>query len=197
MRGVTCLYRIRQQKHGEEDVMNWKTLEFEQFTARELYLIMRARSAVFVVEQAHVCLDADGHDETALHVFAVEDMSKPMPVMAYARLQPGDAEDPDVVIDKILTSPARRGDGTAEMLIERALRAVAERWPGRMVRVTAPIGLKSFYEQFGFRKTEGPFLEHGMPFIGLTRQQRSGSDASSHAHRSRGGLATVNTFELL
>jgi ElaA protein len=135
--------------------MNWKTLEFEQFTARELYLIMRARSAVFVVEQGHVCLDADGHDENALHVFAVEDMSKPMPVIAYARLQPGDEEDPDVVIDKVLTSPARRGDGTAEMLIERALRAVAEHWPGRLVRVTAPIGLKSFYEQFGFRKRKG------------------------------------------
>jgi ElaA protein len=118
-------------------------------------------------------------------------------VMAYARLQPGDAEDPDVVIDKILTSPARRGDGTAEMLIERALRAVAEHWPGRVVRVTAPIGLKNFYEQFGFRKTEGPFLEHGMPFIGLTRQQRGGAEPSINGHRTRGGLTVVNTFELL
>jgi ElaA protein len=124
-------------------------------------------------------------------------MSKPMPVIAYARLQPGDEEDPDVVIDKVLTSPARRGDGTAEMLIERALRAVAEHWPGRLVRVTAPIGLKSFYEQFGFRKTEGPFLEHGMPFIGLTRQQRGGAETSSILRRARGGLTAINTFELL
>jgi ElaA protein len=185
------------KKFLKEDVMNWKTLEFEQFTARELYLIMRARSAVFVVEQGHVCLDADGHDESALHVFAVEDMSRPMPVLAYARLQPGDAEDPDVVIDKVLTSPARRGDGTAEMLIERALREIAQHWPGRAMRVTAPIGLKCFYEQFGFRKTEGPFLEHGMPFIGLTRQQRGGTEMSTSLRRTRGGLTVVNTFELL
>lgn len=57
-----------------------KTLDFEQLTARELYLILRARSAVFVVEQSHVHLDADGRDETGVHVFATDDMTRPMPV---------------------------------------------------------------------------------------------------------------------
>ena len=149
--------------------MNWKTLEFEQFAARELYLIMRARSAVFVVEQAQVFLDADGHDENALHVFATEDMSRPMPVIAYARIRPGDAQ---VIVDKVMTSPARRGDGTAELLIVRVLKAAAARWPGCVVRVTAPASLRGFYEQFGFRKTEGLLPEHGMSFIGLTCQTR-------------------------
>ena len=177
--------------------MNWKTLEFEQLTARELYLILRARSAVFIVEQSHVYLDADGRDEAALHVFAAEDMSRPMPILAYARIQPGDAEDPEVVIDKVLTSPARRGDGTAELLIERVLQASAERWPGRAIRVAAPVGLRGFYEQFSFRKTEGPFLEHGVPFIGLTRSPRGAKPLSGGLRRQREGLAFVNTFELL
>jgi ElaA protein len=177
--------------------MNWKTLEFEQLTARELYLIMRARSAVFVVEQSHVCLDADGHDERSLHVFAVEDMAKPMPVIAYARIQPGDAEDPEITIDKVLTSPARRGDGTAEMLIERTLRAIGERWPGRAVRVSAPVSLRGFYEQFGFRKIEGPFLEHGVPFIGLVCHLRGEHAMQSARRRERSALPAASTFELL
>ena len=177
--------------------MNWKTLEFDELTAREMYLILRARSAVFVVEQSHVCLDADGHDDTALHVFATEDMSRPMPVLAYARIKPGDAEDPEVTIDKVLTSPARRGDGTAEILIERALHAIAERWPGGVARVSAPVGLRSFYEQFGFRKSEGPFLEHGVPFIGLTRPARGAQPRLRGPGRARDGLVLVNTFELL
>ncbi len=177
--------------------MNWKTLEFEQLTAREMYLILRARSAVFVVEHSHVYLDADGHDEAALHVFGAEDITRPMPIVAYARIQPGDAEDPEVVIDKVLTSPARRGDGTAEMLIERVLQSIAERWPGRLVRVTAPVGLRGFYEQFGFRKSDGPFLEHGLPFIGLTRNTRGGAGASGVSRRERNRFAVVNTFELL
>jgi ElaA protein len=177
--------------------MNWKTLEFEQFTAHELYLIMRARSAVFVVEQSHVCLDADGHDERALHVFAVEDMGRPMPVVAYARIQPGDAEDPEITIDKVLTSPVRRGDGTAEILIERVLRAIVERWPGRAVRVSAPLSLRGFYEQFGFRKTEGPFLEHGVPFIGLVCQMRGAHAMSGARRRERSAAPAASTFELL
>ncbi|WP_323043735.1 GNAT family N-acetyltransferase [Paraburkholderia sp.] len=177
--------------------MNWKTLEFEQLSARELYLILRARSAVFVVEQSHVCLDADGRDESALHVFAVEDVARPMPILAYARLQPGDAEDPEITIDKVLTSPLRRGDGTAEMLLERVLQAIAEHWPGHAARVSAPLGLRDFYEQFGFRKTEGPYLEHGVPFIGLTRQVRGNPTLFGMRRRERDGVAQVNTFELL
>ena len=178
-------------------MINWKTLEFEQLTARELYLILRARSAVFVVEQSRVHLDADGRDEGALHVFAVESANRTMPILAYARVQQGDLEDPEVVIEKVLTSPGRRGDGTAEMLIERALREIAARWPGRGVRVTAQVGLKSFYEQFGFRKTEGPFLEHGVPFIGLTRSSRADQSRFGAARRERGGLSSVSTLELL
>ncbi|CAB3665812.1 Protein ElaA [Paraburkholderia phenoliruptrix] len=177
--------------------MNWKTLEFEQLSARELYLILRARSAVFVVEQSHVCLDADGRDETSLHVFAVEDMARPMPILAYARVQPGDAEDPEVMIDKVLTSPLRRGDGTAEMLVERVLQAIGERWPGQAARVSAPVGLREFYEQFGFRKTEGPYLEHGVPFIGLTRQVRGSQPLGALRRRERDRAALVNTFEML
>jgi predicted GNAT family N-acyltransferase len=177
--------------------MNWKTLEFDQLSARELYLILRARSAVFVVEQSHVCLDADGRDENALHVFAVEDMARSMPILAYARLQPGDAEGPEITLDKVLTSPLRRGDGTAELLLERVLQALVERWPGHAVRVSAPPGLRGFYEQFGFRKSEGPYLEHGVPFICLTRQVRGSQPLFGGRRRERDSIALVNTVELL
>jgi predicted GNAT family N-acyltransferase len=112
-------------------------------------------------------------------------------------LQPGDAEDPEITIDKVLTSPLRRGDGTAELLLERVLQAIAEHWPGHAARVSAPLGLRGFYEQFGFRKTEGPYLEHGVPFIGLTRQLRGSPSLFSGRRRERNRVALVNTFELL
>lgn len=177
--------------------MNWKTLEFDQLSARELYVILRARSAVFVVEQSHVCLDADGRDEDALHVFAAEDMDRPMPILAYARVQPGDAEDPEITVDKVLTSPLRRGDGTAELLVERVLEAIAQRWPGRAVRVSGPLNLRGFYEQFGFRKIEGPYLEFGVPFIGLMRQVQTSQSRFGARSRTRARPAVVDTFELL
>ncbi len=90
-RDVTFNHGARDHKKhrlepGNGEEMNWKTLEFDQLTAREFYLILRARSAVFVVEQSHVHLDPDGRDETSMHVFAAEDMSRSMPVLAYARI---------------------------------------------------------------------------------------------------------------
>jgi predicted GNAT family N-acyltransferase len=120
-----------------------------------------------------------------------------MPILAYARVQPGDAEDPEITIDKVLTSPLRRGDGTAELLLDRVLEAIAERWPGHAARVSAPLNLRGFYEQFGFRKTEGPYLEHGVPFIGLTRQVRSSQPRFGARRRARDGESLVDTFELL
>jgi hypothetical protein len=63
--------------------------------------------------------------------------------------------------------------------------------------VSAPLGLRDFYEQFGFRKTEGPYLEHGEPFIGLTRQVRGSPTLFGLRRRERDGAAQVNTFELL
>jgi ElaA protein len=152
--------------------MNWKTLDFEQITARELYLILRARSAVFVVEQSRVHLDPDGRDEAALHVFAVDDILRSMPVIAYARLREAPGAPPEVVVDRILTSPLRRGDGTAEALMERVLAAAGERWPGRAVRLLAHADLLGFYEAYGFRVVEGPFIEHGARLISLMRKSR-------------------------
>ena len=42
---------------------------FDELTPRELYEILKLRSAVFVVEQQSRYLDTDGKDQNALHVF--------------------------------------------------------------------------------------------------------------------------------
>jgi ElaA protein len=173
--------------------MNWKALDFEQITARELYLILRARSAVFVVEQSHVHLDADGRDDTSVHVFAAEDISRSMPVVAYARLHEGSAGAAEVVVDKILISPLRRGDGTAEALIERVLAAAGERWPGRGIRLQAPASLRGFYEEFGFRQIGKPFVERGVRVIGLMRKSR----LSGQTIRQAGVAGYFDTVEVV
>jgi len=68
----------------------------------------------------------------------------------------------------------------------------AERWPGRGVRLSAPVSLRAFYEAFGFRKTEGPFLEHGMPYIGLTRKSRQARDLAGLTKAQPGAFTDTN-----
>lgn len=156
--------------------MNWTCKSFDELGSVELYHILRARSAVFVVEQSCVRLDIDGKDERAVHLFAQE--SAPMPIAAYARLTVNVDDEPEVIVDRLFTSAHRRGDGTAERLLEHLQREVARRWPGHLVRLSAPTFLKAFYEQFRFRKVDGPYLDYGMPHIGMSWRAPSGLDAA-------------------
>ena len=103
--------------------MEWHCCEFEHLSAVDLYAILRARNAVLVVEDAHTHLDIDGKDAGALHVYASVRDGDTTEVAAYARILPGDDIDPDVVIDKVLTSESCRDDDTLERLIGRALAA--------------------------------------------------------------------------
>ncbi|ABI89184.1 acetyltransferase domain protein [Burkholderia ambifaria AMMD] len=149
--------------------MEWHCCEFEHLSAVDLYAILRSRNAVLVVEDAHTHLDIDGKDAHALHVFARMHTGDMIEVVAYARVLPGDEVDPDVVIDKVLTSEACRDDATLEQLMQRALTAAQAAWPDVAVRTHVPAQRQAFYKRFGFRKAYGPYLEQGAPFVGLVR----------------------------
>jgi ElaA protein len=152
--------------------MEWKCCEFAHLSGAELYSILRARSAVFVVEYAHLHQDIDDKDAAALHIFALEPESHSAaeqgPVIAaYARLLPGDELDPEVVIDKLLTTAKRRDDDTHDLLVTHTVAAAHTVWPGHPIHINVAAHQEGFYETFGFRKSVGPFLEHGTPYIGM------------------------------
>ncbi|EAY70387.1 hypothetical protein BDAG_03183 [Burkholderia dolosa AU0158] len=153
----------------EDRNMEWHCREFEHLSAVDLYAILRARNAVLVVEDAHTHLDIDGKDAHALHVYATVRDGDSAEVAAYARILPGDDVDPEIVIDKVLTSEACRDGDTLEHLIERALTAAHAAWPAAAVRTHVPAPRQAFYKRFGFRKAYGPFLEQGAPFVGMIR----------------------------
>ncbi|WP_323122766.1 GNAT family N-acetyltransferase [Burkholderia alba] len=149
--------------------MDWTCCEFRHLSSTELYMILRARNAVLVVEDAHTYLDIDGKDEGAVHVFALDKRTDKPAVAAYARLLAGDDIDPETTIDRWLTSAAHRDDGTIDTLVDHVLAAAHARWPDAPVRTHAPAHHEAFYNRFGFRKVDGPFLEHGAPYIGMVR----------------------------
>lgn len=181
--------------------MDWKCCEFGQLSSAEIYQILRARNAILVVEDAHMHQDIDGKDASAVHVFAVDTVGGESLVVAYARLRPGDEVDPEAMIDKSLTHTTRRDDDTADRLIERTLAAAHERWPQAPVRTHSPVHRETFYKRFGFRKADGPFLQHGMPFIGMIRPatdtQKSFNNPSgkNRASPERSAEAAAQTAE--
>ena len=83
----------------------------------------------------------------------------------------GEEDDADIVIDKVLTGLHRRDDETRNALIAHALTTVTARWPEHAIRISTSLDQRTFYESFGFRKTVGPFFEHGTPCIGMVRRE--------------------------
>jgi len=78
---------------------------FTDLTTRELYEILKARSAVFVLEQNCVYQDIDGVDPESLHVFFEDDGR----ITAYLRAF---VKEPSVVqMGRVLT--VRRGAASA------------------------------------------------------------------------------------
>lgn len=125
-----------------------------------LYRVLELRAAVFVVEQACVFLDPDGHDlEPGCRQLWIEDDAGD--VLACARvLDEGDARR----IGRIVTAASARGGGLASRLLEHVL----DRYEGPWV-LDGQVHLADFYRRFGFEISGEAFVEDGIPHVPMRR----------------------------
>jgi len=87
--------------------MNWILKTFNELTTTELYVILKLRSEIFVVEQNCVYQDLDDKDQIALHFFT----EKEGKILAYARLfKPGDCFK-ESSIGRVVVSSSQRSTG--------------------------------------------------------------------------------------
>ena len=139
---------------------------FADLTTRELYEILKARSAVFVVEQSCVYQDADGLDPTAYHLWLSDEDG----IAAYLRLLPPGARFPEASLGRVLS--LRRRQGLATRLLTAALAAARERYGACAVRIEAQVYARALYEKLGFAAVSDEFLEDGIPHIQMLREAR-------------------------
>ena len=144
----------------------WRFARFEELDAREVHDILQARSAVFVVEQDCVFLDADGVDPDCWHLYAREDGL----LLAYCRLVPPGIKFPEASIGRVITPAAGRGRGLGRELMARAVAHCGALWPGQPLRIGAQQYLESFYGEFGFGKCSEPYDEDGIMHIEMLKK---------------------------
>jgi ElaA protein len=138
-----------------------------ELSATALYGILRLRSAVFVVEQDCVFLDLDGRDlePAAQHLWVEEGWGA-----GGGRQEDGDvvaalrvlAEPVGSSIGRVVTAPSHRSQGLAAELMRRALDVAS-----RPVRINAQAHLAGWYGRFGFAVDGAPFVEDGIPHVGM------------------------------
>ena len=131
--------------------------KFDRLTPREVYEILRIRTAVFVVEQECPYQEVDGTDYDSLHVWLEEDKE----IVAYLRIFVKDEETNTVQIGRVLSK--RRGEGLGAKVLEHGLEAAKIEMGADRVFIEAQTYALDFYKKFGFEACGEKFLEDGIP----------------------------------
>ena len=130
---------------------------FEELTTKEIYEILKARAAVFVVEQNIVYQDMDDKDYDSLHVFCEEDGR----VTAYLRAFKVEA---DVVrVGRVLT--LQHGQGLGGKLLNYGLEEIRRKFLPKVITIDSQCHAIGFYEKAGFRVCSEEFLEEGIMHV--------------------------------
>ena len=127
---------------------------FHELTAREIYEILKARTAVFVVEQNIVYQDMDDKDYDSLHVYYEEDGK----VTAYLRAF--ETEPGIVRMGRVLT--LQRGQGLGRKLLNYALEEIRRSFSPKIIALDSQCHAIGFYEKAGFKVCSEEFLEEGV-----------------------------------
>ena len=141
--------------------LEWQWCRLGELSAEQVYAVLAARVAIFVVEQNCAYQELDGLDGEAEHLIVWSGKE----VAGYLRvLGPGTRfEDPS--IGRIITTQPFRGSGLGREVVAKGLERTRMRYPGRPVRISAQKYLEKFYRDFGFVTVSEPYLEDGIPHV--------------------------------
>ena len=133
---------------------------FDELTNRELYEILRAREAVFVVEQNCPYFDIDGLDYASLHMFyKEEDGSVQACLRSFEKVdEPGTMQ-----IGRLVT--VARGVGLGGKILHQAVQWIRENCDASGIYLEAQQYAIGYYAKEGFQVVSDPFLEDGIPHV--------------------------------
>lgn len=140
----------------------WSFKAFAELTTFELYEILQARQAVFIVEQKCPYLDADGIDQLSHHLAGWDSDKR---LLAYCRLVPPCVKYEEPSIGRVITLAQVRRKGYGKLLMTEAIQRSQHLYPNMPIRIGAQLYLERFYNAFGFVRCSAPYDEDGIPHI--------------------------------
>ena len=133
---------------------------FDELTNRELYEILKARSAVFVVEQNCPYQDIDGLDVFSHHLFiSREDQSVAACLRVFRKPdEPGIAQ-----IGRVVTT--QRGSGLGRRILHAGVEKAFRDYHAEGIYLEAQVYAIGYYQKEGFEVVSEPFLEDHIPHV--------------------------------
>ena len=139
--------------------------EFNQLTLEELYLILKIRQEVFIVEQKCFYLDCDDLDQKSIHFLGYRNGF----LVCYMRVF-NNKEDNIWVLGRILVSKKYRNLGLGIDLMNQVLEFLSYDKSNYSLEMSAQTYLINFYKKFNF-KTEGDeYLDAGVPHVKMIKK---------------------------
>jgi ElaA protein len=145
--------------------IEWQWKRFAELAPAELYALLAARAAVFVVEQQCAFLDLDGLDASAWHLLGWAGADEGRTLAAYLRLIGPGGKYAEPSIGRVLTTAPYRGTGIGRAAMREGLEGAARLFPGQALRIGAQQRLERFYTELGFRTASEPYQEDGIAHV--------------------------------
>mgnify|MGYP001316993647 CR=1 FL=1 len=143
--------------------MEWSFRKYEELTLSELYELLKLRTSVFVVEQNCPYQDLDGKDSQATHLLGYKKK-----LIAYSRIfPPGTIDKEHASIGRIITTKQERGKGIGFNLVKKSISFCKEHFGDQIIKISAQVYLKKFYNQCGFVEKGKIYLEDGIPHCAM------------------------------
>jgi ElaA protein len=139
--------------------------KMEEFSAVDLYAMLKLRVDVFVVEQHCPYPELDGNDIDCLHLRLLDGEE----LLACARLwRPTPEHHPR--IGRVAVSPNHRGKRLGDALMREAIAEVGKLYPGEPIEISAQSHLQKFYGSLGFEVISAEYLEDDIPHVDMLRK---------------------------
>ncbi|WP_028829581.1 GNAT family N-acetyltransferase [Proteocatella sphenisci] len=134
---------------------------FKDLDIKELYEILRAREAVFVIEQECFYQDLDKKDYNAYHMYMIDDDK----VAAYLRILDKGISFKEISIGRVMVDSEYRGNDLANTLMKSAIDFIEHNMNETKIRISAQLYLKDFYNRLGFEVESEEYIEDSIPHI--------------------------------
>lgn len=128
----------------------------------ELLEVMKARVAVFVVEQNCPYQEVDDKDNDARHVMLKTDGH----IAAYTRIIEHD-DQIHISFGRVLVVKQYRGQQLGRKIVQTTIDEIHRLYPDKGIKIQGQNYLRQFYESFGFEAVSDVYLEDDIPHLDL------------------------------
>lgn len=138
---------------------------YNDLSLDDLYMILKLRQEVFILEQNCPYVDCDDKDQHCFHLMGV-DLENDLG--AYSRIVPIKISYDDYAsIGRVITSSKYRNTGEGRILMNTSIGLTKKLYPDLDIKISAQSYISHFYASLGFVKVGEEYLEDGIPHIAM------------------------------